>query len=260
MICNKCNYENPDSAKYCCNCGEHLVRTIVCPKCKNEIPKDSKFCPDCGCKIQDLECLREEVRMLISNNISAYNQLVNDNVVPRFVYRDSTFDVCDVILSKSNEIIKLQTKIDGAWRELKRKEEEQQRKAAEEERKKVEEQKRKEEEKERQEREIAVLKEKAIAISEQCTPSRTGYVLTTIFIDVIIYIWMCFEQPYEALNKNLAVPVFCPFIYVGLFFIFRPDKTYAENIKQWKASHPNEPLCNYLYDDFNYSHFMFGLM
>ena len=247
MICNKCNYENPDSAKYCCNCGEHLVRTIVCPKCKNEIPKDSKFCPDCGCKIQDLECLREEVRMLISNNISAYNQLVNDNVVPRFVYRDSTFDVCDVILSKSNEIIKLQTKIDGAWRELKRKEEEQQRKAAEEERKKVEEQKRKEEEKERQEREIEVLKEKAIAISEQCKPSRTGYVLTSIFIGVIFYIWLCFVQPYEV-EKNIMVSILCPFIiYVFLTqLLFSPARIYWKNIEKWKESHPNDPLCHYL--------------
>lgn len=54
MKCSKCNHENPDSNKFCSECGTKLeVNTynIECPYCHRQIPKDSKFCPDCGNKI-----------------------------------------------------------------------------------------------------------------------------------------------------------------------------------------------------------------
>ncbi|MBN4064636.1 AAA family ATPase [Dehalococcoides mccartyi] len=49
MICQKCNTENPDQAKFCMGCGDALQNT--CPECATELPSGAKFCFSCGAKI-----------------------------------------------------------------------------------------------------------------------------------------------------------------------------------------------------------------
>lgn len=51
MICQKCNTENPDQAKFCMGCGDALQN--LCPECGTELPPDAKFCFSCGAKIGD---------------------------------------------------------------------------------------------------------------------------------------------------------------------------------------------------------------
>ena len=46
MICPGCDTPNPDSAKFCMNCGTLLVRR--CPNCETEAPDEAKFCLECG--------------------------------------------------------------------------------------------------------------------------------------------------------------------------------------------------------------------
>lgn len=46
MICPSCETPNPDSAKFCMNCGTLLVRR--CPNCDTEAPEEAKFCLECG--------------------------------------------------------------------------------------------------------------------------------------------------------------------------------------------------------------------
>ncbi|MBR5502947.1 MAG: zinc-ribbon domain-containing protein [Methanobrevibacter sp.] len=56
--CNECGAENPDSAKFCYNCGCRHFSTqtnsngIICPKCGEENRKDSKFCHSCGASLK----------------------------------------------------------------------------------------------------------------------------------------------------------------------------------------------------------------
>jgi hypothetical protein len=46
MKCPECQTENPDTRKFCRECGSKFV--VVCPKCESENLPSDKFCGDCG--------------------------------------------------------------------------------------------------------------------------------------------------------------------------------------------------------------------
>jgi len=46
MTCSRCQHENPPRAKFCLECGAHLV--LTCDKCRSELPPSAKFCLECG--------------------------------------------------------------------------------------------------------------------------------------------------------------------------------------------------------------------
>src|ERR1700730_13898576 len=46
MRCTSCDSENPDSKRFCGDCGSPLGSR--CPKCRAENPADKKFCGNCG--------------------------------------------------------------------------------------------------------------------------------------------------------------------------------------------------------------------
>ena len=46
MICSKCNSENPDSAKFCIECGVPIE--FHCPNCGEKTSASGKFCMVCG--------------------------------------------------------------------------------------------------------------------------------------------------------------------------------------------------------------------
>ena len=46
MKCPKCGVENPESAKFCGECGTKLEK--VCPNCQHPNPPQFKFCNECG--------------------------------------------------------------------------------------------------------------------------------------------------------------------------------------------------------------------
>lgn len=55
MKCPNCNHINPESNKFCAECGTKLLinpSMIECPNCQSQIPVDSKFCPDCGKEVK----------------------------------------------------------------------------------------------------------------------------------------------------------------------------------------------------------------
>ncbi|MEM3875092.1 MAG: SPFH domain-containing protein [Candidatus Bathyarchaeia archaeon] len=49
--CPKCGTANPAGAKFCLNCGSPLQSTVKCPKCGSEIQAGARFCPNCGEKL-----------------------------------------------------------------------------------------------------------------------------------------------------------------------------------------------------------------
>jgi class 3 adenylate cyclase/tetratricopeptide (TPR) repeat protein len=49
MQCPKCQTENPESKKFCRECGAELM--LVCPHCGTALGPEDKFCGDCGQKL-----------------------------------------------------------------------------------------------------------------------------------------------------------------------------------------------------------------
>ena len=48
MKCPKCQFENPEGAKFCRDCGTSLELDLTCPNCGSSHPPGSKFCIECG--------------------------------------------------------------------------------------------------------------------------------------------------------------------------------------------------------------------
>lgn len=46
MKCRKCQFDNPEGAKFCDECGNRLE--AICPQCQKLNPPGSKFCNECG--------------------------------------------------------------------------------------------------------------------------------------------------------------------------------------------------------------------
>lgn len=46
MVCRHCHTDNPDSAKFCINCGVPLGS--ICPRCGGALATEAKFCHHCG--------------------------------------------------------------------------------------------------------------------------------------------------------------------------------------------------------------------
>lgn len=50
--CPKCGTANAAGAKFCSSCGNPLQATVKCAKCQTEVQAGTKFCPNCGAKIK----------------------------------------------------------------------------------------------------------------------------------------------------------------------------------------------------------------
>lgn len=46
MRCPQCQHENPETARFCQECGQRLI--VRCPSCGSEAGLSAKFCPECG--------------------------------------------------------------------------------------------------------------------------------------------------------------------------------------------------------------------
>jgi class 3 adenylate cyclase/tetratricopeptide (TPR) repeat protein len=53
IICPNCQHKNPESAKFCENCGSILSR--ACPSCGSAVSLGAKFCGNCGYKLEGEE-------------------------------------------------------------------------------------------------------------------------------------------------------------------------------------------------------------
>jgi class 3 adenylate cyclase len=59
MKCPKCQFENPDGAKFCIECGDPME--FHCPKCGVITPITGKYCLECGHKLDEAVEIEKEV-------------------------------------------------------------------------------------------------------------------------------------------------------------------------------------------------------
>lgn len=52
MKCTKCEFDNPDKAKFCIECGAPIE--FHCPQCGAITPVTGKFCMECGHNLSKL--------------------------------------------------------------------------------------------------------------------------------------------------------------------------------------------------------------
>jgi class 3 adenylate cyclase len=59
MKCPECQIENPETRKFCRECGAKLL--IICPHCAFKNFPDDKFCGECGKRLDGVLAVEREV-------------------------------------------------------------------------------------------------------------------------------------------------------------------------------------------------------
>jgi len=52
IVCPKCQQTIPRDAKFCPQCGHHLLIFVQCAQCSKNLPPDAKFCSRCGSPVE----------------------------------------------------------------------------------------------------------------------------------------------------------------------------------------------------------------
>src|SRR5437899_887557 len=60
--CAACGAENPDTARFCVDCGSPLADR--CPTCGAELPGAVRFCPACGAPVSSAPAGGEERKLV----------------------------------------------------------------------------------------------------------------------------------------------------------------------------------------------------
>jgi predicted amidophosphoribosyltransferase len=75
MKCPKCQYDNPEAARFCSECGTKLE--IKCQSCGKGNPPTNKFCSECGHKFS--EFVKETKSLQLDKPQSYIPQHLADN-------------------------------------------------------------------------------------------------------------------------------------------------------------------------------------
>ncbi len=58
IICNNCNYKNPESTKYCDGCGKNLGKPVICSNCNFENQPDDQYCMNCMLELKNISSVK----------------------------------------------------------------------------------------------------------------------------------------------------------------------------------------------------------
>lgn len=87
IICNNCNSNNPQRAKFCNSCGSKLER-LSCSKCGTINPPNAAFCNECGDTLQILIEYTSNNNQILDDKIEEEN-IIEDNFLE---YQSSEYD------------------------------------------------------------------------------------------------------------------------------------------------------------------------
>jgi class 3 adenylate cyclase/tetratricopeptide (TPR) repeat protein len=72
MNCSRCGYDNPDTARFCGECGTDLPAEAACPSCGAENPLGQRFCNACGHQLVAVEAASAPAQSRPTPNVRAY--------------------------------------------------------------------------------------------------------------------------------------------------------------------------------------------
>ncbi|MFX0204076.1 MAG: zinc-ribbon domain-containing protein, partial [Candidatus Hodarchaeota archaeon] len=107
MKCPKCQFDNPDGAKFCSECGNKLE--LACPECGKANPLGSKFCNECGHNLKEAK----EAPCIDYNQPQSYApKFLADKILTKFVGRIKETKrlkgLCELAKSGSGQVVELE--------------------------------------------------------------------------------------------------------------------------------------------------------
>lgn len=83
MKCSNCSFENPDSARFCENCGQPLAR--ACPNCGQTVSTTARFCSNCGFNLSTITVTVRPAPLSKSEPLEALRRAAPQNVVNKIL-------------------------------------------------------------------------------------------------------------------------------------------------------------------------------
>ena len=83
MKCPNCQSENPESAKFCNECGSKLE--IACPSCGKINPLSSKFCNECGHKITIISAVQTSKKLVFDEKLAKIQRYLPEDLTQKIL-------------------------------------------------------------------------------------------------------------------------------------------------------------------------------
>jgi class 3 adenylate cyclase/tetratricopeptide (TPR) repeat protein len=83
MKCPNCQFENPESAKFCNECGSKLE--IACPTCGKVNPLSSKFCNECGHKITIISPVQTSKKFVFDEKLAKIQRYLPEELTQKIL-------------------------------------------------------------------------------------------------------------------------------------------------------------------------------
>jgi len=111
MECPECHTDNPDSRKFCRECGNKLF--VICPVCSFENVPGDKFCGECGHQLNEITKNKEESPTILSERKNVTVLFSDMSGYTAMTERLDPEDVKDLMSRIFGEIAQVITKYEG---------------------------------------------------------------------------------------------------------------------------------------------------
>jgi len=78
MKCPKCQFENPEGAKFCGGCGHKF--DMACSECGTNNPTENKFCNECGSNLKPVKEVSDQITEIKSPPFSPIKKNIGTDI------------------------------------------------------------------------------------------------------------------------------------------------------------------------------------